>query len=96
MILNMLSTGTMIRLGKVYGNLMVDVAATNEKLRERALHIVMEVVGCTREESETSLHKADGQTKLAILIAKGNCTKHEAERILRESDGQLSVALHML
>ena len=96
MILNMLSTGAMVRLGKVYGNLMVDVAATNEKLRERALRIVMEVAGCNREESETALRKANGQTKLAILIAKGSCTRDAAERILKETDGQLFAALRKL
>lgn len=96
MILNMISTGAMIRLGKVYGNLMVDVAATNEKLRERALRIVMEVSGCNREECATALHAADGQAKTAILIAVGKCTKEEAERLLQETDGQLSAALSII
>ena len=96
MILNMISTGAMIRLGKVYGNLMVDVAATNEKLRERALRIVMEVSGCNREESASALRTADGQAKAAILIAVGKCTKEEAERLLQETDGQLSAALSII
>ena len=96
MILNMISTGAMIRLGKVYGNLMVDVAATNEKLRERALRIVMEVSGCNREESASALRTADGQAKTAILITVGKCTKEEAERLLQETDGQLSAALSII
>ncbi len=96
MILNMLSTGAMIRLGKVYGNLMVDVSATNEKLRERALCIVMEVSGCNREESAAALQKADGRAKPAILIAVGKCTKEEADHLLRETNGQLTAALSML
>ena len=96
MILNMLSTGAMIRLGKVYGNLMVDVAATNEKLRERALRIVMEVSGCGREESASALRKADGQAKPAILIAAGKCTKEKAERLLQDAKGQLAAALSLL
>ena len=96
MILNMLSTGAMIRLGKVYGNLMVDVAATNEKLRERALRIVMEVSGCGREESASALRKADGQAKPAILIAAGKCTKEKAERLLQDANGQLAAALSLL
>ena len=96
MILNMLSTGAMIRLGKVYGNLMVDVAATNEKLRERALRIVMEVSGCGREESASALRKADGQAKPAILIAAGKCTKEKAERLLQDVNGQLAAALSLL
>ena len=96
MILNMLSTGAMIRLGKVYGNLMVDVAATNEKLRERALRIVMEVSGCGREECASALRKADGQAKPAILIAAGKCTKEKAERLLQDAKGQLAAALSLL
>ena len=96
MILNMLSTGAMIRLGKVYGNLMVDVAATNEKLRERALNIVIEVARCTREEAMAALRTTNGQTKPAILIAVGNCTKAEADHILQEADGQLAAALRIL
>ncbi len=96
MILNMLSTGAMIRLGKVYGNLMVDVAATNEKLRERALRIVMEVSGCGREESASALRKADGQAKPAILIAAGKCTKEKAECLLQDANGQLAAALSLL
>lgn len=96
MILNMLSTGAMIRLGKVYGNLMVDVAATNEKLRERALHIVMEVSGCSREESAAALRTAGGHAKTAVLVAVGKCAKEEAEGLLRETDGRLAAALSIL
>ncbi|MBP5199577.1 MAG: N-acetylmuramic acid 6-phosphate etherase [Schwartzia sp.] len=96
MILNMLSTGVMISLGKVYGNLMVDVAATNEKLRERAIGIVIEVAGCTREEAVSALRTADGQAKTAILIAVGKCTKEKAEGLLRETDGRLAAALSII
>lgn len=96
MILNMLSTGAMIRLGKVYGNLMVDVAATNEKLRERALRIVMEVAQCSRAESAAALRTAKGHAKSAILIAVGKCTKEEADRLLEETNGQLAAALRAL
>lgn len=96
MILNMLSTGVMIRMGKVYGNLMVDVAATNEKLKERALNIVSEVAHCTREEALTALHAADGRAKTAILIAIGKCSKEEANRLLQEADEQLAVALSII
>lgn len=96
MILNMLSTGAMIRLGKVYGNLMVDVAATNEKLKERALNIVAEVACCTREQAMAALRKTDGRAKPAILIAVGNCTAEEADHILQEADGQLAAALRII
>ncbi len=96
MILNMLSTGTMIRLGKVYGNLMVDVAATNEKLRERALRIVAEIARCTREEAVSALRAADGRAKPAILIAVGQCTKDKANHLLQETGGQLAGALRLI
>ena len=66
LVLNMLTTTTMIKLGKVYSNLMVDVQATNEKLRARALRIVQEATGCTEREAQFALHEANGSAKLAI------------------------------
>ena len=66
MILNMLSTGTMIRLGKVRGNLMIDVKATNEKLKERATRIVMTVTGMDRAAAEKALRASDGRARLAV------------------------------
>lgn len=66
MILNMLSTGTMIRLGKVRGNLMIDVKATNEKLKERATCIVMTVTGMDRAAAEKALRESDGRARLAV------------------------------
>ena len=67
LVLNMLSTGAMIRLGKTYGNLMVDVKASNAKLKERALGIVMTIAACSREEAADALAAADGSAKLAVL-----------------------------
>lgn len=66
MILNMLSTGTMIRLGKVRGNLMIDVKATNEKLKKRATRIVMTVTGMDRAAAEKALRESDGRARLAV------------------------------
>ena len=66
MILNMLSTGAMIRLGKVRGNLMIDVKATNEKLKERATRIVMTVTGMDRAAAEKALRESDGRARLAV------------------------------
>ena len=66
MILNMLSTGTMIRLGKVRGNLMIDVKATNEKLKERATRIVMTVTGMDRAAAERALRESGGCARLAV------------------------------
>ena len=66
MVLNMLTTGAMVKLGKVYGNLMVDVHATNEKLRDRAKRIVMTATGCDEITAVETLKKFDGRAKLAI------------------------------
>ena len=70
MVLNMLTTGAMIRLGKVYGNLMVDVRATNEKLRDRAKRIVIAATGCDEFTALETLKKFDGRAKLAIDFLK--------------------------
>ena len=93
MVLNMLSTGTMVKLGKVYGNLMVDVKATNAKLSERALRIVMAAAGCQRKAAEAALMRAGGQAKLAILIALTGCTPAEGRPRLGMSQGRLASAL---
>lgn len=95
LILNMLSTGAMIRLGKVFGNRMVDLQATNEKLAERARRIVSEVTGCPAEESAQLLKKADGNAKLAILLGLSKLLPEDARRILQETDGHLKAALRI-
>ena len=68
MVLNMLTTGAMIRLGKVYGNLMVDVHATNDKLRDRAKRIVIAATGCTEQQAVDALKKFNGSAKSAIRL----------------------------
>lgn len=93
LVLNMLSTGTMIKLGKVYGNLMVDVRATNEKLVERAKKIVCEATGATREEAEKILKETDFNVKLSIFIILSKLEKNEAKNILDESKGYIAKAL---
>lgn len=93
LVLNMLSTGTMIKLGKVYGNLMVDVKPSNKKLEERARHIVMEACDCSRDEAISALQAADGQTKLAILIRLTGCTAATGRLWLEHSRGLLGTAL---
>lgn len=69
MALNILSTGVMVRLGKVYGNRMVDVAVTNSKLEDRALRILRDLAGLSREQAATLLAQAEGSVKLALLMA---------------------------
>ncbi|MBF1322008.1 MAG: N-acetylmuramic acid 6-phosphate etherase, partial [Megasphaera micronuciformis] len=89
MILNILSTRVMIRLGKVYGNLMVDVKATNEKLRERAKHIVVDATGCTVKEAETALNEASGKAKTAIVMLLLHVTAEQARARLERADGYI-------
>ena len=87
MILNMLSTATMIRLGKVYSNLMVDVQPTNEKLRRRAVRIVSEAAAVDEAEASKLLEAAGGEVKTAVLMGILNCTADVARRKLNASQG---------
>ena len=94
LVLNMLSTGTMIKLGKVYGNLMVDVKTSNLKLEERARRIVMEATGCSREEAIATLTRAEGRAKLAILLQLTGCSAETGRQLLSRAEGKLGKALH--
>jgi N-acetylmuramic acid 6-phosphate etherase len=93
LVLNMLSTGTMIKLGKVYGNLMVDVKTSNKKLEERAKNIVMEATGCSREESIAALAEAKGNAKLAIFLHLTGVGYEAGQAALAAADGHLAQAL---
>lgn len=95
LVLNMLSTGTMIKLGKVYGNLMVDVKASNKKLEERAIRIVMEGSGCERTEAEKALKGADGHAKLAILMVVAGVSAGEGKALLERTSGHLAAAIRL-
>ncbi|MCI6606972.1 MAG: N-acetylmuramic acid 6-phosphate etherase [Mitsuokella jalaludinii] len=95
LVLNMLSTGTMIKLGKVYGNLMVDVKASNKKLEERAIRIVMEGSGCERTEAEKALKGADGHAKLAILMVVAGVSAGEGKALLERTAGHLAAAIRL-
>ena len=96
LVLNMLSTGTMIRLGKVYGNRMVDLQATNEKLARRALRIVQEVTGDEEKTCQENLRKAEGNAKLAIFLAFSGLSPEAGKRCLQKSAGHLKTALNKL
>jgi N-acetylmuramic acid 6-phosphate etherase len=87
LVLNMLTTGAMIRLGKVYGNLMVDLVALSAKLHDRGERIVMEVGGVTREEARTAIAGAKGSVKLAIVMARRKVDANEARRLLESANG---------
>ena len=92
--LNMLSTGAMIRTGKVYGNLMVDVEATNAKLVERQKRIVMEATDCERAVAERALAQADNHCKTAIVMILAGLTADEARTRLQSSNGFISQCTH--
>lgn len=96
MTLNMLTTASMIRMGKIYGNLMVDVEATNAKLIERQNKIVVEATGCSREEAENALSKCDRHCKTAIFMIISGIESEDAKRILLENDGYIRKALESL
>ncbi|MEU4087442.1 N-acetylmuramic acid 6-phosphate etherase [Streptomyces aureus] len=93
LVLNMLSTITMIRLGKTFGNLMVDVRASNEKLRARSRRIVALATGASDEEIEHALAATDGEVKNAVLTILGGVDGPTAARLLEESGGHLRAAL---
>jgi len=87
LVLNAITTGAMIRLGKTYGNLMVDLRATNNKLVDRSQRIVAEVCGVTREQATTLLERAGKSVKLAIVMHKRVVSREDAERLLAENGG---------
>jgi N-acetylmuramic acid 6-phosphate etherase len=93
LVLNMISTITMIRLGKTYGNLMVDVRASNEKLRARSRRIVALATGADESDVEAALAAGDGQVKNAILVLLAGVDGPTAARLLEESGGHLRAAL---
>ncbi|WP_259606301.1 MULTISPECIES: N-acetylmuramic acid 6-phosphate etherase [Microbacterium] len=96
LVLNTLSTLTMVQLGAVHGNLMVDVQATNAKLRARAERIVMHATGCDARVSAQALEAADGSAKLAIAIVAGGTDAARAREALAASGGVLREALRTL
>jgi len=93
LVLNMISTGTMIRIGKTYGNWMVDLRATNVKLKDRSIRIVSGITGLGRNESELLLAACDGEVKTAIVSHTLGISKQAAQERLLESGGRLRSAL---
>lgn len=92
-ILNMITTTTMIKMGKVYENLMVDVKATNQKLRERAQNILATITSVTKEQAESFLEKSDYQVKPAIIMIETGVDFAEAKEYLQEADGFVREAI---
>ncbi len=93
LVLNMLSTGAMIRLGYVYGNLMVNVQPTNEKLADRARRIVMDASGVTRDEALRLLDKSGRSVRTAIVMARRGVDRPAAETLLAKHGNRVSAAL---
>jgi N-acetylmuramic acid 6-phosphate etherase len=89
LVLNTLTTGAMIRIGKTYGNLMVDLRAWNDKLVDRSQRIVMEAAGVDRVAARSAINAAEGSLKTAIVMARRGVPKAEAERLLAEHAGRL-------
>ena len=87
LVLNMISTGAMIRLGKTFGNLMVDLRATNRKLRDRSERILMEVCSVDRDAARRLLEASAGRVKVAIVMHKLGLGLEAAERALEEAGG---------
>ncbi|ETI66117.1 N-acetylmuramic acid 6-phosphate etherase [Neobacillus vireti] len=93
MILNMISTSSMILLGKAYENLMVDVHVSNQKLKERAIGIIRKITGVSYEIAAETLEKADLQVKTAIVMIKTETTKKETEQLLTKANGYVKKAI---
>ncbi len=96
LVLNMLSTGAMIKMGKVYGNLMVDVQPSNQKLIERCKRIVCEATGVDRSRAEALLEITQYDVKLAILIKKTGLDAEQAAALLQQADGYLQKAMDQM
>jgi len=93
MVLNIISTTLMVQIGKVYENLMVDLRATNDKLRDRAARIVAELTGISREEAFGALDAAGGSVKIAVVMRRMGCSAEETRRRLEVAQGDLRGAL---
>ena len=93
LVLNMLTTASMILMGKCYQNLMVDVQASNEKLKARAIRIVMQATDCEKALAEETLKLADQNAKLAIMMILSGLDRAQAEALLEKHQGKLQLAL---
>lgn len=93
LVLNTLTTGALIRVGKTYGNLMVDLQAKNQKLIDRGERIVMEIAGAGRPEARSAIDAAEGSVRTAIVMLARRCSRAEAEALLRANDNHLRAIL---
>lgn len=96
LVLNMLTTASMILIGKCYQNLMVDVQASNEKLKARAIRIVMQATECEKSVAEQTLAQTNGNAKLAIMMILSGLDKTTAEQVLAQNAGRLQSATRVI
>jgi N-acetylmuramic acid 6-phosphate etherase len=89
LVLNTLTTGALIRLGKTYGNLMVDLQATNRKLVDRGERIVMEITGASRDAARAAIAAAEGSVRTAIVMLRRGVSRSDAQALLAASDNHL-------
>jgi N-acetylmuramic acid 6-phosphate etherase len=93
MVLNMISTAAMVRLGKVYRNMMVDLMATSEKLRQRSVRVIMLATGCSYEEAAGALKRSRGSVKVAVVMVLKHVTRREAVDLLKRAGGFVGKAV---
>ncbi len=93
MVLTMITTTAMIRLGKVYENMMIDLQLTNKKLEERAKRVIMIATECDYDQATKLLKLSGGSAKIAIVMEQGNCSKEEAAKMIAEADGFVKQAI---
>jgi N-acetylmuramic acid 6-phosphate etherase len=96
LVLNMLTSASMIKIGKTYGNIMVDLQLTNEKLKERAKKIIIEICGCDYEKASQLLAQAKGNVKTAIMMEFGGIDYNSASQLLIENNGIIKKAISSL
>ena len=89
MVLNMISTATMVQLGKVYGNLMIDLMTVNDKLIDRGLRIIQDITGATYNVAKSKLSESDNSVKVAVVMIKKSCSKEDALNMLEQENGFL-------
>jgi len=94
MALNIISTGAMVKLGKVYGNRMIDVSVTNSKLLDRALRIITDLTDLEREKAQELLTASGSKVKLALLMHWKNLSKTQAQTLLQKYQGNLRQAVN--
>jgi N-acetylmuramic acid 6-phosphate etherase len=93
LVLNMITTTAMVRLGKVYENMMIDLQMTNEKLKERAKRVVMTITGVSYDDAASYLDKSGWHVKTALVMIKAGVSKEEAAARLKKADGFVRAAI---